>query len=98
MPRRTMPGSALLGRRSKLPFRLGQLCLPRRRPSPVDKVICASGLSRLRRPRLSRLRRPRLNEPLVPADLLACRLVLDLPALGAPGAGLEAGAPLAADV
>ena len=34
-----------LGRRSKLPFRLGQLCLPRRRPSPVDKVICASGLS-----------------------------------------------------
>src|SRR5438128_4416710 len=43
-----MTGSATtrpLGRRSKLPFGLGQLWLPRRRPASVDKVICASGLS-----------------------------------------------------
>src|SRR3989475_1444864 len=38
-------GPGALGRRSKLPFGLGQLWLPRRRPASVDKVICASGLS-----------------------------------------------------
>src|SRR5207253_3592707 len=41
---------------------------------------------------------PRLNKPLVPADLLDCLLVLDLPRLGALGEVLEAGARLAVDV
>src|SRR5947209_13805254 len=47
-----MTGSATtrpLGRRSKLPFGLGQLWLPRRRPASVDKVICASGLTTSKR-------------------------------------------------